>query len=176
MTRAVRTKCVHELKSPGLVSWNAIINGYRINGHGEFFLSSMRCGIVGKILIVHRNRAFWVLVIMQGWFKDVMVIFSQKMKDNKTRPSQDPYECVVDMLMRSGYLSATGGFNRKLLEEKGPNICTSCLSISYSKLIFNFTRKTQTNPLAWSIHELLRIWDWARRGRGSLPKYDSTWL
>jgi hypothetical protein len=80
---SVRTKCVHELKSPGLVSWNAIINGYRINGHGEFFLSSMRCGIVGKILIVHRNRAFWVLVIMQGSFKDVMVIFSQIMKDIK---------------------------------------------------------------------------------------------
>lgn len=80
---SVRTKCVHELKSPGLVSWNAIINGYRINGHGEFFLSSMRCGIVGKILIAHRNRAFWVLVIMQGWFKDVMVIFSQVMKDIK---------------------------------------------------------------------------------------------
>ena len=86
-----------------------------------------------------------------------MVIFSQIMKDNKTSPSQDPCECVVDMLMRSGYLSDTGGFNRKFSEEKGPNICTSCLSISYSKLNFHFTREKQTNPLARSIHELLRI-------------------
>ena len=34
---SVRAKCVHELKNPGLVSWNAIINDYRINGHGESF-------------------------------------------------------------------------------------------------------------------------------------------
>ncbi|KDP29637.1 hypothetical protein JCGZ_18799 [Jatropha curcas] len=108
-----------------VVSWNAIING-----HGEIalaFYHEMRKG-GGE----DPDSATYLCILSAcshaGLVNDGLMIFNKMVEDNKVRPSQEHYGCVVDLVMRAGCLSDTSEFASKFLEEMGSNVWKSLLS------------------------------------------------
>lgn len=112
-----------------VVSWNAIISGYGINGKGDTALTlyhEMKKS--GK----DPNSATYLCVLSAcshaGLISDGLVIFNQMVEENKVKPSQEHYGCVVDLLARAGRLSDASGLAGKLLQGIGPNIWRALLS------------------------------------------------
>ncbi|CAN4112551.1 unnamed protein product [Withania somnifera] len=91
-----------------IVSWNVIINGYGINGHGETALS-----------LFHKFResggtpdsATYLSILSacshSGLASDGLLIFNQIIEDNRIRVGAEHYGCVADLLARAGYLPDT---------------------------------------------------------------------
>lgn len=112
-----------------IVSWNAIINGYGVNGHGETALA-----------LYHEMRkdgdnpdsATYQCILSAcshaGLVNDGLMIFNQMVEDNKIKPSQEHYGCVIDLLMRAGCLSDASWFAGKFLKEMGPDVWKALLS------------------------------------------------
>ncbi|XP_002534254.3 pentatricopeptide repeat-containing protein At4g13650 [Ricinus communis] len=110
-----------------VVSWNAIINGYGINGHGEVALAlyhEMRKG--GEDPDSATYSCILSACSHAGLIRDGLMIFNRMVKDNKIRPSQQHYGCVIDLLMRAGCLSDTNDW--KFLEDTCPNVWKALLS------------------------------------------------
>ncbi|PHT41897.1 hypothetical protein CQW23_20751 [Capsicum baccatum] len=88
-----------------IVSWNSIINGYGINGHGEAALS-----------LFHEFResggtpdsATYLSILSacshSGLASDGLLIFSRIIEENRIRVSAEHYGCIADLLARAGYL------------------------------------------------------------------------
>ncbi|XP_055818401.1 pentatricopeptide repeat-containing protein At3g03580-like [Solanum dulcamara] len=94
-----------------IVSWNAIINGYGINGHGETALSlfyEFRKG--GGI----PDSATYLSVLSacshSGLASNGLLIFSQIIEENRIRVSAEHYGCIADLLARAGYLPDVSSF------------------------------------------------------------------
>ncbi|KAJ4715998.1 Pentatricopeptide repeat-containing protein [Melia azedarach] len=112
-----------------VISWNAIISGYGINGHGGAALAlyhEMMKG--GKIL----DGATYLCILNAcshaGLINDGLLIFNQMIEANNVKPSQEHHGCVVDLLARAGCLSDASLLAGKLLEGTGPNIWRALLS------------------------------------------------
>ncbi|CAN4107368.1 unnamed protein product [Withania somnifera] len=94
-----------------VVSWNAIINGYGINGHGETALSLFHefreCGGTP-------DSATYLSILSacshSGLTSDGLLIFSQIIEENKFRASAEHYGCIADLLARAGYLPDVSSF------------------------------------------------------------------
>ncbi|XP_057966497.1 pentatricopeptide repeat-containing protein At4g35130, chloroplastic-like [Malania oleifera] len=108
------------------VSWNAIISGCGINGHGEtavtIFHEMRKCGkdpdsaTYSSILSACSHSAL---------VNDGLMIFSQMVEENRIRPSKEHVGCVVDLLARSGCLLDP---TSKFLELLDPNGWRALLS------------------------------------------------
>ncbi|OMO92797.1 hypothetical protein COLO4_17314 [Corchorus olitorius] len=109
------------------VSWNAIINGYGINGQGETALAlyhEMRKGMEDA------DSATYLSILNAcshaGLINDGLMIFNKMVEDDKIRPSQEHYGCIIDLLARAGCLSDASGFISQL--GIGPNAWRALLS------------------------------------------------
>ncbi|XVF45521.1 hypothetical protein PTKIN_Ptkin02bG0213200 [Pterospermum kingtungense] len=98
-----------------VVSWNAIINGYGINGHGETALAlfhEMRKGIEDA------DSATYLSILNAcshaGLIYDALIIFNKMVEEDKIRPSQEHYGCIIDLLARAGCLSDASAFVSQL--------------------------------------------------------------
>lgn len=112
-----------------LVSWNAIISGYGINGHGET-----------AVALYHEMRkrrqnpdaATYLCVLNacshSGLVDDGLVIFNQMVEAHTIRPSEDHCGCIVDLLARAGCLSDASDFMSQYMEKMGPNAWRALLS------------------------------------------------
>ncbi|GLU02742.1 hypothetical protein SLE2022_199810 [Rubroshorea leprosula] len=105
-----------------MVSWNAIINGYGINGCGETALAlyheMKRCK--EKV-----DSATYLCILNAcshaGLVEDGLMIFKEMVEDDNLRPDHENYGCFVDLIARAGFLSeASSGSLCTLLEEMGP--------------------------------------------------------
>lgn len=112
-----------------IVSWNAILNGYGINGHGEtavILYDKMRKGTVNP------DAATYLCVLSAcshaGLVDDGLVIFNQMVEDQTVRPNQDHSGCIVDMLARAGRLSDASEFVSRHTEKMGANAWRALLS------------------------------------------------
>uniref|UniRef100_A0A2N9FWQ7 Pentatricopeptide repeat-containing protein n=1 Tax=Fagus sylvatica TaxID=28930 RepID=A0A2N9FWQ7_FAGSY len=63
-----------------------------------------------------------------GLVDDGLIIFNQMVEENRIRPSQEHYGCVVDLLARAGCLPDAIGFASKFLEGTGPDVWRALLS------------------------------------------------
>ncbi|XP_059445593.1 pentatricopeptide repeat-containing protein DOT4, chloroplastic-like [Corylus avellana] len=112
-----------------VVSWNAILNGYGINGHGKtaitLYHEMRRCG-------EDPDSATYLCILSAcshaGLVNDGLVIFNQMVEMNRIKPSEEHYGCVVDLLARAGCLPDAIGFARKFLEGMGRNVWRALLS------------------------------------------------
>ncbi|KAB1207548.1 hypothetical protein CJ030_MR7G007547 [Morella rubra] len=112
-----------------IVSWNTIINGYGINGCGETAITlyhEMRsCG-------EDPDSATYLCILSScshaGLVDDGLLIFNQIVEENRIRPSQEHYGCVVDLLARAGCLTDAIEFANKFLAGMGPNVWRALLS------------------------------------------------
>ncbi|OMO74478.1 hypothetical protein CCACVL1_16669 [Corchorus capsularis] len=109
------------------VSWNAIINGYGINGEGETALAlyhEMRKGMEDA------DSATYLSILNAcshaGLINDGLMIFNKMVEDDKIRPSQEHYGCIIDLLARAGCLTDASGFLSQL--KIGPNAWRALLS------------------------------------------------
>ncbi|XVF00887.1 hypothetical protein REPUB_Repub04eG0040600 [Reevesia pubescens] len=98
-----------------VVSWNAIINGYGINGQGETALAlfhEMRKGTEDA------DGATYLSVLNAcshaGLINDALIIFNKMVEDDKIRPNQEHYGCIIDLLARAGCLSDASCFVNQL--------------------------------------------------------------
>ncbi|RVW96616.1 Pentatricopeptide repeat-containing protein, mitochondrial [Vitis vinifera] len=112
-----------------IVSWNAILNGYGINGHGEIAVAlyhEMRKGRENP------DAATYLCVLSacshSGLVDDGLVIFNQMWKRRTIRPSQDHCGCIVDLLARAGCFSDAREFVSRYMEKMGPNAWRALLS------------------------------------------------
>ncbi|XWS67744.1 hypothetical protein CRYUN_Cryun04dG0031700 [Craigia yunnanensis] len=110
-----------------VVSWNAIINGHGINGHGEIALAlfhEMRKGTEDA------DSATYLSILNAcshaGLIYDALIIFNKMVEDDKIRPSQEHYGCIIDSLARAGCLSHASVFVSQL--GIGPNAWRALLS------------------------------------------------
>lgn len=110
-----------------VVSWNAIINGYGTNGHGEtalFLFHEMSEGTEGA------DSATFLSMLNAcshaGLIHDALIIFNKMVEDDKISPSQEHYGCIIDLLARAGCLSDASAFVSQL--EIGPNAWKALLS------------------------------------------------
>ncbi|XP_057500907.1 pentatricopeptide repeat-containing protein At1g11290, chloroplastic-like [Actinidia eriantha] len=82
-----------------VVSWNALINGYGINGHGETVVALFH---EMKKNEARRNAVTYMCILSacshSGLVDDGLTIFNQMVEDNKIKPSHEHYGCVVDLL------------------------------------------------------------------------------
>ncbi|KAJ9704420.1 hypothetical protein PVL29_002815 [Vitis rotundifolia] len=112
-----------------IVSWNAILNGYGINGHGEIAVTlyhEMRKGQENP------DAATYLCVLSacshSGLVDDGLVIFNQMVEERTIRPSQDHCGCIVDLLARAGCFSDASEFVSRYMEKMGPNAWRALLS------------------------------------------------
>ncbi|XP_017970204.1 PREDICTED: pentatricopeptide repeat-containing protein At1g11290, chloroplastic [Theobroma cacao] len=110
-----------------VVSWNAIINGYGINGQGETALAlyhEMREGMEDA------DSATYLSILNAcshaGLINDGLMIFNKMVEDHKIRPSQEHYGCIIDLLARAGCLSDASGIVSQI--GIGPNAWRALLS------------------------------------------------
>lgn len=85
------------------VSWNAIINGYGVNGHGETALALYHTMTESRE--VPDNSTYLSILNAcshAGLTNDGLVIFNPMIEENKVKRSQEHYGCVVDLLARVG--------------------------------------------------------------------------
>uniref|UniRef100_A0A2P2Q2V5 Pentatricopeptide repeat-containing protein At4g13650-like n=1 Tax=Rhizophora mucronata TaxID=61149 RepID=A0A2P2Q2V5_RHIMU len=111
-----------------VISWNAIINGYGINGHGETALAlynEMRKG--GDNPDIATYLCILSACSHSGLTNDGLRIFNQMVKD-KIYPSQEHYRCVIDLLVQAGCLTDLSEFDCKAFEDMGPNAWKCFLS------------------------------------------------
>ncbi|PSS29517.1 Pentatricopeptide repeat-containing protein [Actinidia chinensis var. chinensis] len=105
-----------------VVSWNALITGYGINGRGKtavaLFHEMKKNG-------ARPNAATYMCILSacshSGLVDDGLTIFNQMVQDNEIKPSHEHYGCVVDLLARAGNLSEASCFMRRFWEGMGLN-------------------------------------------------------
>ncbi|XP_019225946.1 PREDICTED: pentatricopeptide repeat-containing protein At4g13650-like [Nicotiana attenuata] len=94
-----------------IVSWNAIINGYGINGHGETALSLFyEFRKSGGIPDSATYLSILSACSHSGLFSDGLLIFSQIIEENRIRVSAEHYSCVANLIARAGYLPDVSKF------------------------------------------------------------------
>lgn len=112
-----------------VVSWNTIIYGCGINGHGETALALYHeMGNGGEDPDSTTCLCILNACSHSGLVHDGLMLFSSIVEENKIRLSQEHYGCVVDLLARAGCLPDASGFASKLLEGAGSNVWRALLS------------------------------------------------
>ncbi|KAJ0966998.1 hypothetical protein J5N97_023915 [Dioscorea zingiberensis] len=111
-----------------IVSWNAMITSYAINGRGEeavaLFHDMVKCGqeadgVTYLSLLMACNYA--------GLVDDGLVIFGTMMKDKRIEPSEGHYGCLVDMLSRAGRLQDAQNIVNTQLDDTSPAVWKALL-------------------------------------------------
>ncbi|GAB4851441.1 hypothetical protein Ancab_030843 [Ancistrocladus abbreviatus] len=111
------------------VSWNAMLNGMGINGHGRTAVD-----LFYEMQRDHEapDSATYLSVLnacSHSGLVDVgLKIFEQMIQENKIIPSQEHFGCIIDMLARAGCLSDLSQFITRFMEEMGPNAWRALLS------------------------------------------------
>lgn len=106
-----------------MVSWNAMISSYGINGKGEAALALFNdmdnCGEVPDS-VTYLN----VLTACShsGMVDDGLIIFERMVKERKIDPRGEHCGCVVDMLARAGRLADAKNLASSMSEEFSPNV------------------------------------------------------
>ncbi|KAK4378270.1 hypothetical protein RND71_000132 [Anisodus tanguticus] len=94
-----------------IVSWNAIINGYGINGHGETALSLFyEFRKSGGIPDSATYLSILSACSHSGLVSEGLLIFNQIIEENRIRVVTEHYGCIADLLARAGYLSDASKF------------------------------------------------------------------
>nr|POF10783.1 pentatricopeptide repeat-containing protein, mitochondrial [Quercus suber] len=112
-----------------VISWNAIINGYGINGDGDTAIAlyyEMRSYGEGPDSAIYQS--ILSACSHAGLVDNGLLIFNQMGEENKIRPSRQHYGCVVDLLSRAGCLPDAIVFARKFLDGTGPDVWRALLS------------------------------------------------
>ncbi|KAL3539079.1 hypothetical protein ACH5RR_002445 [Cinchona calisaya] len=107
-----------------IVSWNALISGYGINGQGETALSlfyRMRKGGTNPDSTTY--SCILSACSHTGLVHDGLVIFSRMIEEGFCL-NQKHYGCIADLLVRAGYLSVTS----ELSEGMSPKIWKALLN------------------------------------------------
>ncbi|CAH9131656.1 unnamed protein product [Cuscuta epithymum] len=101
-----RSVFMHMTSLCDIISWNAMIYGYGINGHGKTALSLfIEFTNLGGI----PDSATYLCVMSACSRADMinegLIIFSKMLEEENLRVSEEHYGCLVDLLSRAGYLS-----------------------------------------------------------------------
>ncbi|EHA8591915.1 putative Pentatricopeptide repeat-containing protein, chloroplastic [Cocos nucifera] len=121
-----------EMFSRDMVSWNAMISSYGINGKGEaalaLFHDMEKCGEVSDS-VTYLN----VLTACShsGLVDDGLIIFERMVKEKKIDPRGEHCGCVVDMLARAGRLADAKKLVSSMSEEVSPNVWKALLAGSH---------------------------------------------
>ncbi|CAI0418336.1 unnamed protein product [Linum tenue] len=112
-----------QMPEKSVVSWNCMIMGYGMHGHGEisleFFLEMEKAG-------VNPNIATFVSIlsacsssgmILEGWW-----YFHVMLQKYKIRPTEKHYGCMVDLLGRAGLMDQSEELVKKMHTEVEPNL------------------------------------------------------
>ncbi|ESR44806.1 hypothetical protein CICLE_v10003258mg, partial [Citrus x clementina] len=113
------------------VSWNAIINGYGVNGHGETALALYHTMTESRE--VPDNSTYLSILNAcshAGLTNDGLVIFNPMIEENKVKRSQEHYGCVVDLLARVGCYQMQVGLLQKKVSELAPGESGQVLLLS----------------------------------------------
>ncbi|KAM0942392.1 putative tetratricopeptide-like helical domain superfamily [Dioscorea sansibarensis] len=111
-----------------IVSWNAMITSYGINGKGKeavaLFRNMEKCGqeadsVTYLSLLMACNYA--------GLVNNGLIILNKMLKDERIEPREEHYACLVDMLLRAGRLGCAENIVNTQLYEVSPNVWKALL-------------------------------------------------
>ncbi|KAK6916718.1 Pentatricopeptide repeat [Dillenia turbinata] len=112
-----------------VVSWNAILNGYGINGRGETAVSLYHeMKKRGKV----PDSATYLCILSacshSGLIDDGLRILSEVVEGNRIEVTEDHYGCFIDMLARAGHLLEAWRFMDGLSERVGSHVWRAILN------------------------------------------------
>ncbi|CAN0846084.1 Pentatricopeptide repeat-containing protein At4g02750 [Linum grandiflorum] len=111
-----------------VASWNAIISGYGINGHGELAVRLYLDMIKAN---EDPNSTTYLAVLNacshSGLVADGLKIFNKMIEDKKVNPKQEHFGCVIDLLIRAGHIDDASALAGKLHEGLSPNVWKTLL-------------------------------------------------
>ncbi|XP_057968024.1 pentatricopeptide repeat-containing protein At3g29230-like [Malania oleifera] len=118
-----------EMPEKSVVSWNSMIMGYGMHGHGkkalEVFLEMEKSGTMP-------NTATFVCIlcacthagmVLEGWW-----YFSRMCQKYKIEPNTEHYGCMVDLLARAGLMKNSEEIITEMPMEAGPVLWGALLS------------------------------------------------
>ncbi|GLU20302.1 hypothetical protein SLE2022_365100 [Rubroshorea leprosula] len=117
------------LREKDVASWNAMILGYGIHGHGEEAVE-----LYEKMPIFgYKPDAFTFIGILMacshsGMVEEGLKYFDQMQNFHRLKPKLEHYACVVDMLGRAGRLNEALRLIKEMPEEPDARIWSSLLS------------------------------------------------
>ncbi|CAN6485307.1 unnamed protein product [Victoria cruziana] len=112
------------------ISWNALISGYGINGHGESAISLYQ--EMARRNEVQTDSVTYTSILNAcshaGLVDEGLNIFSNMVTDDVIKPEAEHCACVVDMLARAGRLSEAEKFVKHIVEEPSSSLYGAFLS------------------------------------------------
>ncbi|XP_058077906.1 pentatricopeptide repeat-containing protein At1g11290, chloroplastic-like [Magnolia sinica] len=117
-----------EIACPDIVSWNAMISGYGINGNGvaavslfhEMVKSSEEPDNVTYLSVLNACSH-------SGLVDEGLMTFSQMVNEKRIRPREEHFGCVVDMLVRAGRFEDVNEFVNNVSGEVDLNVWRALL-------------------------------------------------
>ncbi|XP_077222496.1 pentatricopeptide repeat (PPR) superfamily protein [Tasmannia lanceolata] len=106
-----------------VVSWNAMVAGYGLHGHGKealkLFVEMPNCGIVptGVTFLSVLYACSHAGLVCEG-----CGIFQSMTCDHRVEPTPEHYACMVDLLGRAGQLENALDFIGRMPIEPGPGV------------------------------------------------------
>ncbi|CAN1276491.1 Pentatricopeptide repeat-containing protein At4g13650 [Linum perenne] len=110
-----------------VASWNAIISGYGINGHGEISVRLYHDMKENEDPDSTTYLAVLNACSHSGLVADGVKIFNQMIQDKEVNPNQEHFGCVIDLLVRAGHLDNASRLAAKFPAELSPNVWKTLL-------------------------------------------------
>nr|XP_043609379.1 pentatricopeptide repeat-containing protein At3g46790, chloroplastic [Erigeron canadensis] len=178
-----------------VVSWNALISSYGMNGFGKKAIEVYNEMISNKIA---PSPITFVSVLgacsHSGLVDEGKMLFESISKDHNMRPSVEHYACMVDLLGRANRLDEAAKIVQDMRMEPGPNVwgsllgscrihCNVELAERASKRLFNLEPTNAGNyVLLAEIYSEAQMWDEVLRvkkllqSRGLEKKSGCSWI
>ncbi|KAF8023615.1 hypothetical protein BT93_F0964 [Corymbia citriodora subsp. variegata] len=138
-TMDLARKVFDQMPDRNVVSWNAMIMGYGIHGHGkkalEMFLEMEKTGLMP-------NDATFVSIlcacthsgmVLEGWW-----CFNMMSRVYNIQPKVEHYGCMVDLLARAGLVKDSGELIKEVPTEAASSLwgalLSACRTHSHTKL------------------------------------------
>ncbi|XP_057966070.1 putative pentatricopeptide repeat-containing protein At3g25060, mitochondrial [Malania oleifera] len=111
------------------ISWNAMISGYGIHGHGEEALSLFRLMIEVDLKPDHSTFASLLSALSHsGLVDEGRYWFNLILRENNIQPTEKHYSCMVDLLARAGQVEEAYELVESMTSEPGIAIWVALLS------------------------------------------------
>ncbi|XP_030500740.2 pentatricopeptide repeat-containing protein At4g30700 [Cannabis sativa] len=116
------------IKQKNVVTWNAMISGYGLHGHGhealELFNEMLHCGVAPTGVTF---LSILYACSHAGLVKEGDNIFKSMVRDHGFEPLAEHYACMVDILGRAGQVDQALEFIRKMPVDPGVVVWGSLL-------------------------------------------------